>query len=64
MKELGYGKGYQYAHDYDEAMTNQEYFPDELAGTVYYDPKGVGRESKMAEYLAKYRAYRKSSSKR
>jgi putative ATPase len=64
MKELGYGKGYQYAHDYDEAMTNQEYFPDELAGTVYYDPKGVGRESKTAEYLAKFRAYRKSSSKK
>ncbi len=61
MKELGYGKGYQYAHDYDEALTDQEYFPDELAGTEYYQPQEVGREARLAEYLKKYRAYRGKS---
>ncbi len=58
MKGLGYGKDYKYAHDFDDALTDQEYFPDELAGTQYYRPHGVGREAKMIEYLAKYRAFR------
>jgi len=61
MKELGYGKDYKYAHDYDDALTDQEYFPDELAGTVYYRPNQVGREVRMAEYLEKFRAYRSKS---
>jgi len=59
MKGLGYGKGYQYAHDYDEALTDQEYFPDELAGTEYLRPKAVGREVKISEYLEKYRRFRR-----
>ncbi len=66
MKSFGYGKGYKYAHDYDDALTDQEHFPEELAGTVYYCPTEMGREKKIAEYLEKYRAYRdkmKKSSK-
>jgi len=59
MKGLGYGKGYKYAHEYEDALTDQEHFPEELAGTVYYNPKGAGRETRLAEYLEKYRAYRK-----
>jgi putative ATPase len=59
MKALGYGKDYKYAHDYEEALTDQEYFPGELSGTVYYRPNKSGREIKLAEYLEKYRAYRK-----
>ena len=59
MKELGYGRGYKYAHDFEDALTDQEYFPEELAGTEYYRPGEVGRESRMAEYLKKYRDYRK-----
>jgi putative ATPase len=59
MKSLGYGKDYKYAHDYDDALTDQEHFPEELAGTIYYKPQKVGREIKLGEYLAKYREYRK-----
>jgi putative ATPase len=59
MKALGYGKGYKYAHDYEGAITDQEYFPDELKGTEYFQPKQVGREDKISDYLAKYREYRK-----
>ena len=58
MKDLGYGKGYQYAHDFDNALTDQEHFPDQLAGTRYYQPSGAGREAKIREYLDKYRAFR------
>jgi len=63
MKELGYGKDYKYAHDYDDALTDQECFPDELAGTVYYKPTDHGREKKLGEYLEKYRAYREKMMK-
>lgn len=58
MKALGYGKGYKYAHDFEDALADQECFPDELAGTVYYRPKKAGREIKLAEYLEKFRNYR------
>ncbi len=58
MKELGYGRDYKYAHDFEDALTDQEYFPDELSGTEYYRPNPVGREIKMAEYLEKYRRFR------
>lgn len=39
MKELGYGKGYKYAHDFKNAKANQEHLPKELKGKVYYRPK-------------------------
>lgn len=59
MKALDYGKGYKYPHEYEDALTDQQYFPDELAGTEYYYPKEVGREAKLAEYLKKYKDYRR-----
>jgi putative ATPase len=59
MKDLGYGEGYKYAHDYEDALTDQEYFPEELAGTQYYSPTEAGREARIGEYLAKFREYRK-----
>lgn len=59
MKALGYGAGYQYAHDYEDAVTGEEYLPDKLAGIEYYQPTEHGREAKLAEYLQKYRAYRR-----
>ncbi len=64
MKGLGYGKGYKYAHDFDAAITDQEYFPEELAGRQYYHPKEAGREIKIGEYLTKYREYRKTAVKK
>jgi putative ATPase len=59
MKELRYGDGYKYAHDYEGALVDQEYFPEELAGRRYYEPDAVGRETRIAEYLEKYRDFRK-----
>ncbi len=59
MKALNYGKGYKYPHEYEDALTDQQYFPDELAGTEYYHPKETGREAKLAEYLKKYKEYRR-----
>ncbi len=59
MKSLGYGKDYKYAHDYEDALTDQEHFPEELSGTIYYKPAKAGREIKLGEYLEKYRQYRK-----
>jgi len=44
MKELGYGKGYRYAHDSPDAYLPQEYLPDELKGTRYYEPGESGEE--------------------
>ena len=38
MKELHYGEGYQYPHDFPQHYTSQEYLPTELSGTVFYTP--------------------------
>jgi len=51
MKSLGYGKDYQYAHDFEDAVTDQANFPRELEGRRYYQPGEVGREKKIKEYL-------------
>jgi putative ATPase len=63
MKELDYGKGYQYAHEYEDALVDQEHFPEELKGRVYYEPKEVGREARLAEYVRKYREFRRAAQK-
>ncbi|MCX7749008.1 MAG: replication-associated recombination protein A [Clostridia bacterium] len=55
MKELGYGKGYKYAHDYAGNFVKQEYLPEEMAGTVYYEPTSNGYENKIKEWLEKVR---------
>jgi putative ATPase len=52
MKELGYGKGYRYAHDSPDAYLPQEYLPDELRGTSLYQPGNFGYEKKVAERMA------------
>jgi putative ATPase len=51
MKELGYGKGYRYAHDSPDAYLPQEYLPDELRGTAFYAPGPFGYERKVAERM-------------
>jgi putative ATPase len=51
MKELGYGKDYEYAHYAEDKTTALECFPDELKGTKYYRPEGQGFESKIKERL-------------
>jgi len=45
MKELNYGKNYQYAHNFENQKTDMKCLPDELEGTKYYIPKNVVRES-------------------
>jgi putative ATPase len=52
MKELGYGKGYRYAHDSPDAYLPQEYLPEELRGTTLYQPGSFGYEKKVAERIA------------
>jgi putative ATPase len=51
MKELGYGKGYRYAHDYAEGYAAQEYLPDQLKGRKFYDPAGHGYEKTIKERM-------------
>ncbi|WP_309709309.1 replication-associated recombination protein A [Pseudolysinimonas sp.] len=55
-KRLGHGKGYQYAHDAEFGVAPQQYLPDELVGTTYYDPSGFGYERDVAARLEKIRA--------
>jgi putative ATPase len=52
MKELGYGKGYEYAHDVPEAFTPQEYLPDRLRDTVFYEPGAFGFEREIGKRMA------------
>jgi putative ATPase len=52
MKELGYGAGYQYAHDVPEAYIPQEYLPERLRGTSLYEPGRFGFEKEIAKRLA------------
>ncbi len=51
MKEQGYGKGYQYAHDYEDAYSGQECLPEKLAGRLFYEPKGRGYEKNIIERM-------------
>lgn len=47
MKDIGYGKGYNYAHDYENANTDMKCLPEELQGTVYFEPSNRGFEGKL-----------------
>ncbi len=58
MKGLGYGKGYKYAHDYEDAYTPQDYLPEKLQGQRYYLPTNRGHESIVRQRLEKWRAMR------
>jgi putative ATPase len=64
MRELGYGDGYKYAHDYDGAYTEQEYLPDRLRGRRYYRPTDRGREAEIGRRLDAWRRMRKSGNAR
>ncbi len=52
MKDLGYGKGYKYAHSVPEAYIPQEYLPEELEGQVLYEPGKFGFEREIGKRLA------------
>jgi putative ATPase len=51
MKNLDYGKGYQYAHSYEGNFVNMEFLPDEIKGTKFYDPGNNAREEELRKYL-------------
>jgi len=55
MGALGYGKGYKYAHDYEGNYVKQQFLPDEMEGTVYYDPSDNGYEGKIKDFVVKRR---------
>jgi putative ATPase len=58
MKEEGYGAGYRYAHDDEPEGMNDRYLPEELAGRVYYVPKGRGAEAEIRERIEGWRRER------
>ena len=51
MKELGYGKGYDYAHQHPEGYAAQRYLPEELEGTTFYQPTAFGFEKDVAKRM-------------
>ena len=53
MKDEGYGKGYEYSHDFEHNFSPQEYLPDEIKGTKFYDPGRNPREDELRNRLKK-----------
>jgi putative ATPase len=63
MKELGFGAGYQYAHNAPEAYIPQEYLPEPLKGTRFYEPGPHGFEKEIAKRLAWWEEIRRRNEK-
>jgi putative ATPase len=61
MKELGYHEGYQYAHSVPEAYIPQEYLPDKIRGTRFYEPGPFGFEKDIARRMAWWQQLRSAS---
>lgn len=59
MKELNYGKGYQYAHDTEDKLTNMQCLPDSLLGKCYYQPTDEGFESRYKERLRQIKEWKR-----
>ena len=51
MKDMGYHKGYQYSHDYENHFSPQEYLPEKIAGTTFYEPGHSARENELRKFL-------------
>jgi putative ATPase len=60
MKGLGYGEGYKYAHDFDQAYVPQEYLPESLRGAKWYEPAEAGYEKTVKERMAWWQRLRAS----
>lgn len=63
MKELNYGKGYQYAHDTRDKLTNMECMPPSLRGKIYYNPNTQGNEVRFKERLEAIKRWKKEHAK-
>ena len=59
MKELDYGRGYQYAHDTEDKLTNMQCLPDSLLGREYYQPTEQGLEAKYKTRLQQIKEWKK-----
>ena len=59
MKDLGYGKDYNYPHDYLEHFIEEEYLPENLRGRVYYHPADLGFEKEVKRRLEYWRNRKK-----
>jgi putative ATPase len=55
MKDLGYGKGYRYAHDFKDGYAVQEHLPEAIAGQRFYSPTERGYEKMIAGRLKTWR---------
>ncbi len=64
MKELDYGKGYQYAHDTHEKLTDMQCLPDSLKGKEYYFPTEEGTEARFGERLTAIKKWKKEAQKK
>lgn len=64
MQDLAYGKGYQYAHDTQDKLTDMECLPSSLQGTMYYQPTTQGSEAKVVERMKQIDAWQKQHKKR
>ena len=60
MRDVGYGKGYKYAHDYEEKMTEMECLPEALRGRQYYKPTDQGLESRFGERYEQIKEWKKT----
>jgi putative ATPase len=63
MKSLGYGRGYQYAHDFEEKVTDMQCLPDNLRGRVYYHPTSEGIEKRIRDRLEEIKRLRSQHKK-
>jgi len=63
MKEMDYGKGYKYAHDYPEHFVEQQNLPDSLEGKQYYTPSDQGYEKQITNRLKSWRPEKKGQAK-
>lgn len=62
MKDLEYGKGYQYAHDTKEKLTDMQCLPDALLGREYYHPTEQGREAEYGRHLQEIKEWKRRHS--
>lgn len=61
MRDMGYGEGYLYPHDFEDGISPQSYMPEEISDRAYYFPKERGLEKRLKRYLERARRIRKGT---
>jgi putative ATPase len=59
MKDLGYGSGYRYPHNYAEAYVPEDYLPDEISKSIFYEPSSYGFEKEIKKRIMYWDGLRK-----